>query len=122
MLFVGTDGPYLFTLRGVLSLDSRSYVVGEVCYLGNQDPDNISVATFQNQLKKLEYFNVVAFSCKFDEEEIIDGYDYIHDDLDVILIVNRIKREKRESLHLYTQHTLDTLDDPHFVKPEVDIF
>ncbi|KAB1219199.1 hypothetical protein CJ030_MR3G028962 [Morella rubra] len=26
----------------------------------------------------------------------------------------------RESLHLYTQHTLDTLDDPHFFKPEVD--
>ncbi|KAB1223400.1 hypothetical protein CJ030_MR2G012397 [Morella rubra] len=113
-------GPYLFTLRGVLSLDSQSYVGGEVSYLGNQDPDYISVATLQNHMKKLECFNVVAFSCKFDEEEIIDGYDYIHDDLDVILIVNRIKREKRESLHLYTQHTLDTLDDPHFVKPEVD--
>ncbi|KAB1203416.1 hypothetical protein CJ030_MR8G000565 [Morella rubra] len=114
------DGPYLFTLRGVLSLDSQSYVGGEVSYLGNQDPDYISVATLQNHMKKLECFNVVAFSCKFDEEEIIDGYDYIHDDLDVILIVNRIKREKGESLHLYTQHTLDTLDDPHFVKLEVD--
>lgn len=89
-MFVGIDSSYLPTLPRGAKPRFLKLCLRKGLLFGELRPKLYLGFGISQTHEEIYYFNVVGFSCKFDDEEIIDGVDYLFVDIDLSMILNRI--------------------------------
>ncbi|KAB1222545.1 hypothetical protein CJ030_MR2G013454 [Morella rubra] len=105
---------------GSMNFVKGAYVGGEVTFLGDLDPDFISVTHILKHAKvELKYNNVKRMCCKLGRDSFVDSMTLLHTDADVLKVIDRISHLKvRDDLHIYLEHDMDV---PELVQPPLPL-
>ncbi|KAB1209212.1 hypothetical protein CJ030_MR6G010264 [Morella rubra] len=105
---------------GSMNFVKGAYVGGEVTFLGDLDPDFISVMHILKHLKvELKYNNITRICIKLGLEAFVDAMDVLETDANVLKVINRISQsKKKDDLHIYLEHEVDV---PDYVEPPLPL-
>ncbi|KAB1219895.1 hypothetical protein CJ030_MR3G009537 [Morella rubra] len=90
----------------------KANVGGQVTFLGDLDPNFISVSHILKHVKvELKYNNVTRMCVKLGREAFVDAMAILETDADVLRVINKISQsKKKDELYICLEHEVDIPD------------